>query len=559
MTDSTDSTRTGGEILVDQLLLHGVDTIYGVPGESYLAALDALHDRPIRFVICRMEAGAANAAEAHGKLTGRPGVCFVTRGPGATHASVGVHTAMQDSTPLLLLIGQIARGDRGREAFQEVDFVAMFTPLAKWAVEIDDAARLPEIMARAFRVATSGRPGPVVVSLPEDMLADRVGVHDAAPYVPVRPAASPEQVAAAIALLEQAERPFLVVGGGGWTAAAARAAAAFAEAFRIPVITSFRRQDYVDNRSPSYAGYIGVGVQPELAKRVKEADLILCVGARLGDVTTSGYTLLEPPMPRQTLIHVYPDPNEIGRVYQPALGIASGSAEFLAAARTLPPLAGARWEEWTRAARAEYEASLVPPQGRFALDLGQVLRLMRERLPADSFITNGAGNYSVWAHHYWPFPVFPGQLAPTSGAMGYGLPAAIAAKLVHPERTVVCLAGDGDFLMTGQELATAVAEGLAFVTIVVNNGMYGTIRVHQERTYPGRVVGTRLVNPDFAALARSFGGHGEIVERTEEFAAALERSLAFAGPSLIELRVDPEAITPRQTITQIRDEALARG
>jgi len=435
----------------------------------------------------------------------------------------------------------------------------MFSPLAKWAVEIDDAARLPELIARAFRLATSGRPGPVVVSLPQDMLTDRVAVPDAGPYVPVRPAASPEQAAAAVALLEQAERPFLVVGGGGWTAAAARDAAAFAEAARIPVITSFRRQDYVDNRSPSYAGYIGIGMRPELARRVGDADLVLCVGARLDDATTGGYTLLEPPTPRQALVHVYPDPDELGRVFRPVLGIASGAAEFLAAARALPPLDGARWEEGTRAARAEYEASLVPAPGPFALDLGQVLQLMRARLPADSFITNGAGNYSLWAHRYWPFPVFPAQLAPTSGAMGYGLPAAIAARLVHPERTVVCFVGDGDFLMTSQELATAAAEGLAFVTIVVNNGMYGTIRMHQERTYPGRVFGTRLVNPDFAALARSFGGHGEIVERTDQFAAALDRCLAFAGPSLIELRVDPEAITPSRTITQIRDEARARG
>ena len=558
MTDSTDSTRTGGEVLVDQLRLHGVDTIYGVPGESYLAALDAMVDRPIRFVVCRMEAGAANAADAHGRLTGRPGVCFVTRGPGATHASVGVHTAMQDSTPMLLLVGQIARGDRGREAFQEVDYVAMFSPLAKWAVEIDDAARIPEVIARAFSVATSGRPGPVVVSLPEDMLLDRVAVRDVAPYVPVRPGPTPERLAAALELLAAAERPFLVVGGGGWSAEAARDAAAFAEAWQIPVVTSFRRQDYVDNGSPSCAGYIGIGVRAELAARVKESDLILCVGARLGDATTNGYTLLESPTPRQKLVHVYPDADEIGRVYRPILGIASGSAEFLAAARSCPPPAEARWAAGTRAAHAEFVASLVVPPAAYALDMGQVIRIMRERLPADSFITNGAGNYSVWAHRHWPFPVYPAQLAPTSGSMGYGFPAALAAKLVHPGRTVVCLAGDGDFLMTGQELATAMAEGLAIVTIVANNGMYGTIRMHQEREYPGRIVGTRLVNPDFAAFARSFGAHGETVERNEEFGAALDRCLAFAGPSLIELQLDPEAIMPQQTITQIRAAALAR-
>lgn len=563
MSDSTDSTRrglrSGGEVLVDQLRIHGAELVFGVPGESFLAALDAMHDRPVRFVICRMEAGAANAAEAYGKLTGRPGICFVTRGPGATHASVGVHTAMQDSTPLLLLVGQVARGDRGREAFQEVDYEAMFAPLAKWAVEVDDATRLPEIMARAFHVATSGRPGPVVVALPEDMLAERVEVADGEPYAVTRPAARQEQVVAALDLLEQAERPLLVVGGGGWSPQAALDAAALAEAYRIPVVTSFRRQDYVDWRSPSYAGYIGVGVLPRVAQRTEDADLILCVGARLGDASTSGYTLLEPPVPRQRLVHIYPDADELGRVYRPTLGIAAGSAEFLTAARGLGPHGALPWEEWTREARAEFLSSLEPQQRPFALDLGQVVRIMRERLPEDAFITNGAGNYSVWGHRYWPFPVYPAQLAPTSGAMGYGLPAAIAAKLVFPERAVVCLAGDGDFLMSGQELATAAAEGLAFVTIVVNNGMYGTIRAHQERHYPGRVYGTQLVNPDFAAYARAFGGHGEVVERTEAFAAALDRAVAFDGPSLIELRVDPEAITPRQTITEIRDAARARA
>ena len=547
--------RTGGEILVDQLRVHGADTIFGVPGESFLAALDALHDRPIRFVICRMEAGAANAAEAYGKLTGRPGICFVTRAPGATHASVGVHTAMQDSTPMILLVGQIARADRGREAFQEVDYEAMFAPLAKLAVEVDDAARLPEVIARAFRVATSGRPGPVVVSLPEDMLTDRAVVADALPYVAARPAPRPSQVAAALELLRLAERPLLVVGGSDWSSEAGRDAVAFAEQNGMPVVNSFRRQSHLDWRSPAYAGTIGIGMTPQIAERTKAADFILCVGARLGDATTAGYTLLTPPTPQQTLVHVYPDPNELGRVFRPALGIVSSAAEFLAAARALPPVEGGRWAEWTQAARADYLSSLEPQERPFALDLGTVVKLMRERLPEDTILANGAGNYSVWWHRYWPFTVFPSQLAPTSGAMGYGFPAAIAAKLLCPERMVVCLAGDGDFLMTGQELATAAGEGLRILTLVVNNGMYGTIRMHQERTYPGRTIGTRLHNPDFAAFARSFGGHGEIVERDDEFAAALERCLAFAGPSLIELRVDPEAITPQQTITQLRAEA----
>ena len=549
--------RSGGEILVDQLRIHGADLIFGVPGESFLAALDAMHDRPIRFVICRMEAGAANAAEAYGKLTGRPGICFVTRGPGATHASAGVHIAMQDSTPMLLLIGQIARADRGREAFQEVDYVSMFGTLAKWVIEVDDAARLPEVMARAFRVATSGRPGPVVVSLPEDMLAEAASVADAEPYVAARPAPRIAQVAAALELLGKAERPLMVVGGSDWSSQTGADAVAFAEANGIPIVNSFRRQSHLDWRSPAYAGTIGIGMTPQIAQRTRDADVILCVGARLGDATTAGYTLLSSPTPKQALIHVFPEAEELGRVFQPVLGIVASSAEFLGAARALPPVDGSRWQAWTEAARSEYVASLVPPDRPFALDLGKVVTAMRERLPADTILANGAGNYSVWWHRYWPFEQFLSQLAPTSGSMGYGFPAAITAKLIHPERTVVCLAGDGDFLMTGQELATAAGEQLDIITIVVNNGMYGTIRMHQERTYPGRTIGTSLHNPDFAAFARSFGGHGEIVERDSEFAAALERCLAFAGPSLIELRVDPEAITPKQTITQLRAEARA--
>ena len=570
MTDSTDSTpagaagaarlRTGGEILVEQLRIHGADLIFGVPGESFLAALDALADSPLRFVVTRMEAGAANAAEAYGKLTGRPGICFVTRGPGATHASVGVHVAFQDSTPMILLVGQIQRGDRGREAFQEMDYEAFFGSTAKWVVEVDDARRLPEIMARAFRVATSGRPGPVVVSLPEDMLAERAEAVDARPYVATRPAPRGEQVAAALALLEEAERPLLVVGGGGWSAQAAADAAAFAEAYGIPVVTSFRRQDYVSSLSPSYAGYIGIGMSPQNAQRAKDADVILAVGARLGDATTAGYTLLQPGAPRQRLVHVHPDPDELGRVFTPAVGIAAGPAEFLAAARGLAPIGPVRWADWTERARREYLASLEPrPRPQLTLDMAHVMAVLREQLPADTILTNGAGNFSVWGHRNWSFPVYPAQLAPTNGSMGYGFPAALAAKLLHRDRTVVCLAGDGDFLMTGQELATAAAENLAILTLVVNNGMLGTIRMHQEREYPGRVYGTKLHNPDFAALARAYGAHGEAVERNDQVAVAIARALAYNGPSLVELRVDPEAITPVKTITEIRDEARQAG
>jgi acetolactate synthase-1/2/3 large subunit len=551
--------RSGGRILVDQLRLHGVDRIFCVPGESYLAALDALHDTPaIDLVVCRMEAGAANMAEADGKLTGRPGVCFVTRGPGATHASVGVHTAFQDSTPMLLLAGQVARAHRRREAFQEVDLEAMFAPLAKWAVEVDEAARIPELVARAFAVATSGRPGPVVVSLPEDVLTSGAEVDDAAGSWPFQADAAASDLELLRGLLARAERPLAIVGGGVWSEPAARGLRAWAEANDVPVCTSFRRQSYLDNRSRVYCGYAGVAVEPRLAQRVRDCDLLLALGCRLGDATTSGYTLLDAPDPGKTLVHVHPDPAELGRVYQPDLGVVASPTAVAEALPELEPVDASRWRRWTRAARADYLASLrhAPAPGR--LDPGEVMAHLRRRLPADAILANGAGNFSVWPHRFYQFRRFGTQLGPTSGAMGYGFPAAIAAKLRHPGRVVVCFAGDGDFLMTGQELATAVLHEAAIVVLVMNNAMYGTIRMHQERHYPGRVVGTGLANPDFAAYARAFGAHGEVVDRTEAFPEAFERALAAGGPALLELRVDPEAITPRQTLAQIRAEALAR-
>ncbi len=547
--------RSGGQVLVDQLVLHGADLAFGVPGESYLPVLDALRDAPMRLVVTRHEGGAANMADAYGKLTGRPGICLVTRGPGATHASNGLHTASQDSTPMILLVGQVARDAVGREGFQELDYGAVFGTMAKWVAQIDDAARVPELVARAFAVATSGRPGPVVLALPEDMLTDVVDVPDAAPHRPL--AATPPGDAAMAHLsemLERAERPLAIVGEGGWTARTGLDVAAFCEAQRIPVAASFRCQDYVDNRSPAYAGHAGLGMDPALASRIRDADVLLAIGGRLSEITTDGYTLLRPPAPAQRLVHVHPDPGLLGAVYQPELGVACELESFAAAAAKLAP-ATAR-EGLLEAAHAEYERNLqevVELPG--ALQMSAVMAALRERLGPDAILTNGAGNFSIWAHRYFEFRRHGTQLAPRSGSMGYGVPAAVAAKAVHPDRPVVCIAGDGDFLMTGQELATAVQEDLPIVVLVVNNGMYGTIRMHQERRYPGRVFATDLRNPDFAAYARAFGAHGALVERSEDVGAALDEALACGRPALVELRVDPQAITPRGTLDAIRDAA----
>jgi acetolactate synthase-1/2/3 large subunit len=542
--------RSGGRLLVDQLVVHGVDIAFCVPGESYLDVLDAFHDAPVRLVTCRHEAAAANMAEAYGKLTGRPGVCLVTRGPGAAHASVGVHTALQDSTPLVLLIGQVASDQAEREAFQEVDFRRMFGQITKWTGQIDRADRVPELVARAFATACAGRPGPVVLALPEDMLGSETEAPDALAFHLVRPQPGSEQIERLGGLLARAERPFAIVGGGGWTARAATDLREFLEGNAIPAAAAFRRQDALDNDSPSYAGDAGIGISPKLAVRIREADLLLAIGPRLGEMTTSGYTLVEPPTPRQALVHVHPGAEELGRVYRPELPILSGVEPFAAAVRELR--VEPRWREWTAAARGDYERWQEPVPTPGGLDLAVCVRTLRELLPPDTVVTNGAGNFSVWVHRFWRWHVFPSQLAPTSGAMGYGVPAAVAAKLVLPDRTVVCFAGDGDFLMSGQELATAVQHRLAILVLVVDNGMYGTIRMHQERLFPGRVVGTDLVNPDFAAYARAFGAFGEQVERTGDFAGAVDRALATGGPALLSLRVDPELITPRTTISALR-------
>ncbi|SDE70914.1 thiamine pyrophosphate-binding protein [Limimaricola pyoseonensis] len=543
--------RHGGAILVEQLVRLGVERVFSVPGESFLAVLDGLHDSAIANVVCRHEGGAAMMAEAQGKLTGRPGVAFVTRGPGATNAASGVHVARQDSTPMVLFVGQIARGDRDREAFQEVDYRAMFAPLAKWVAEIDDPARIPEYVGRAFEVACSGRPGPVVLALPEDVLSARA---EAADLVPAPERIAPDLSNAArriVARLAEAERPLVVAGGPHWSAEAAADLARFAEAQGLPIAAGFRRQDYMDNRHPNYAGDLNVGVNPRLAARLREADTVLVLGSRLGDIETQGYTLMEPGGHGKTLIHVHADADEIGRVYRPELAVTAPAPAMLAALAACAPGERDR-TEWVSAARADYEAWLAPQETPGAVKLERVIGWLSDNLPEDAILTNGAGNYAGWLHRYFRFKGFRTQLAPTSGSMGYGFPAAIAASLAHPDRAVVCLAGDGCFQMTLNEMSTAAQHGAAPVVIVVNNGRYGTIRMHQEKHYPGRVSGTALANPDFAALARAYGGHGETVERDADFPEAFARARAAGRPAVIELRVDPDALSTGQTLSGLR-------
>jgi acetolactate synthase-1/2/3 large subunit len=549
--------RSGGEILADALVGQGVGLVFCVPGESFLPFLAAAHQRAdrLKIVSCRQEGGAAYMAEAAGKLTGRPGVCFVTRGPGACNAAVGVHTAFQDSTPMLLLIGQVARGDRGREAFQELDYGQMYGALAKHVEEIDDPARIPESVARAFAVAQAGRAGPVVLVFPEDVLAQTAEAADLAPVPVARPHPAPHRMDRLAALLAAAERPLVIVGGSGWDAAAAAQLRAFAEAWQLPVAAAFRCQDILDNESPSYAGELGTTLAPALGGKVLEADLLLTVGARLSEMDTQGYTLIQPPSPRQGLIHVYPVGAELGRVYQASLPIHAAVGPFAAAAAVLPPPVAPRWAEWTRELRRAQLANRTPGPCPGALDMGRVIEEMAGQLPDDAIICHGAGNYTGWVQRYYPWRRYRTQISPLNGSMGYGLPAAVAAKLLQPERPAVALAGDGCFLMTGQELATAMACGVALVVLVINNGMYGTIRMHQERTYPGRTLATDLVNPDFVGLARSYGAWSERVERTAEFAPAFARALAAGRPAVLELKVDPEAISTRTTLSALRNPA----
>jgi acetolactate synthase I/II/III large subunit len=559
------SSRSGGQILVDALQVHGVDTAFGVPGESYLDVLDALHDSDIRFVINRQEGGAAFMAEAYGKLTGKPGICFVTRGPGATNASIGVHTAFQDSTPLILFIGQVGTDFMDREAFQEIDYRRMYGQMAKWVAQIDRADRIPEYIARAFQVATSGRPGPVVLALPEDMLVTQAEVADTRRYQPVQASPSAAQIDTLRGMLKDAKKPLLLLGGGTWTDAACADVQRFAEANGLPVACAFRFQDLLDNDHPHYVGDVGIGINPKLAARVKEADVLIAFGPRLGEMTTSGYSLLTSPVPQQRLVHIHPDPQELGSVYQAELMIAGGAPETARMLAAMAPVDSSAWRHTVEEAKAELRAwQQQPPifkDGSAPLDLWQLVQDLQATLPHDTIVTNGAGNYATWAHRYWRYGAMRTQLAPTSGAMGYGVPAGVAAKIVHPDRTVVTFAGDGEFMMTGQELATAVQYRAGLVLIVFNNNMFGTIRMHQEREYPGRVSGTGLHNPDFAALAQAYGGHGEVVEKTADFAPALQRAVAFTNeqnlPAVIELRYDGNLITPGATLETIRKNAEA--
>lgn len=545
--------RTGARHIVDALVAHGVDRVFCVPGESYLPVLDALHDvsDKIELVACRMEAGAANMAEAHGKLTGRPGVCMVTRGPGATHASVGVHTAQQDSTPMLLFIGQVSTSDKGREAFQEVDYEAFFGPLAKWSVELEDAARAHEIVDRAFSMALQGRMGPVAIALPEDMLAAEAVTDVAAPRVVPTQGIAPSTVDEIGALLARAQKPVLLLGGSGWNDAALAAIRNFAERNDLPVVLSFRRKDLFDNDSPNFVGDLGLGPNPRLIARLREADLVIALGARLGENPTQGYTLFTRAETAEKLVHIHPGAEEIGRVWPVRLGAV---ADVRCAAEALSALhVRGEWAAWRAEARLDYEVWTTPIAVTGAVNMSEIVAHMVEVLPRDAIITNGAGNYAAWLHRFVRHRTFRTQLAPTSGAMGYGVPAAIAAKLAHPEREVVAFAGDGCFLMTGQELATAVQYKANIVIVVVDNGSYGTIRMHQERHFPRRVSATSLINPDFADYARAFGAWAATVEKTADFAEAFASARGAGRPALLHIKTDIEDISPGKTITALRN------
>lgn len=562
MPDSTSpvSTQSAAALLVDCLAEQGCERIFTVPGESFLAVLDALPDRPeIEVVTCRQEGGVAFMACADGTMTGRPGVAFVTRGPGATNASIGVHVAHQDSQPMILFVGDVARPMQGREGFQEVDFPAFFGPICKWAARIDDPARIPEYIARAYAVAISGRPGPVVLALPEDMLVEQVPAALAARPFAVRPAQAvcPDAMRALFDMIADAASPVAIIGGAGWNAKAREYFQQFAERIGLPVATAFRRQDAIAPDSPVYAGNLGYGPNPKLVERVKNADLIIAVGARLGEATTDGYEVPTLEHPGQTLVHIHPDPEELGRVYRTDLALCCAVDEFAECAALwedeaiIPFDAGAQ-------ANAEWEAWSTPQPSDAQIDLGLCVKAMREALPADTIIANGAGNFAGWWHRYWRYEAFPGQLAPTCGAMGYGVPAAVAASLRFPDRTVVAVAGDGDFLMNGQELATAAQYGANLIVVVIDNGAYGTIRMHQEREYPGRVSATALANPDFAKLGEAYGAWSTRVETTAQFVAALHEAKGRSGIRLIHAVTDLERIAASgATISGLRARAKA--
>ncbi len=549
-------TRSGAEVLINSLKINAVERIFCIPGESYLAALDALYDRDeIAVVVCRNEGGAAYMAEAEGKLSGRPGVCFVTRGPGATNASGGLHVAMQDSTPMILLIGQVARNNIEREAFQEIDYRRMFSQVAKWVAQIDDANRIPEYLNRAFSVATGGRPGPVVLALPADMLTDATTMPDMNPWQIVETSPSTDDVAKTIAMLAEARDPLIIVGGSGWSEQTRRQLQAFAESSQIPVANSFRCQDYFDNEHPAYIGDLGIGVNPALTRHIRECDCLLVIGARLGGLTTGDFSLIDIPCPRQRLIHVYPQAEELGHIYQPELAINAGAAPFVASLVAMAPPASDDNNDRRKIleqAHQEYLDWNRPISAEGDLQLSEIIHQVRQQLPADAIVCNGAGNNTGWLHRFFRYREFRTQLAPTSGTMGYGLPAAVAAKLRYPERCVIAFTGDGDFMMNGQELATAMQYHANIIVIVIDNGIYATIRMHQEREYPGRVIGTDMVNPDFVALAMAHGAHGERVTRTDEFQSALVRCMKASSPALIEIRQDPDILTPSTTLQSLR-------
>jgi len=552
-----DNARSGGEILIDQLSIHGVRHAFCVPGESYLAALDAFYGSDIQLTVCRHESTAAIMAEAVGKITGRPGICFVTRGPGATNGSAGIHIARQDSSPMIMFVGQVGREMRGREAFQELDYRAVFGTMAKWATEIDDPSRIPEIVSRAFHTACNGRPGPVVIALPEDMLRDRVSVADAAAFTPVEIWPGADDINRLQKLLAEAKRPVVLIGGSRWTEQASAALMRFAERFALPVATTFRRGHLFDAMHRCYAGDFGIGPNPKLLARVKGADLVLLIGGRFGEMPSQSYSVFDIPEPQTKLVHVHPGAEELGRVYHAHLAINAAPTPFCAALENMQPPKEIAWRGESDTAHADYLAwgeKATPVPG--AVNLGEIMVWLRENLPADAIVTQGAGNFSGWVHRFYRVRKFGGLVGATSGSMGYGLPAALAMQTLYRDRTVVCVAGDGDFLMTGQDFATAVQYQLPVIVLVADNGIYGTIRMHQERDYPGRVIATNLRNPDFAAYALAFGGYGALVEKSADFPAAFAAARASGKPSILHLKIDPEAITPTATLTGIREKSL---
>ena len=534
--------RHGGQILIDQLKIQGVDRVFCIPGESYLPALDGLYESGIQTIVGRQEGGVAMMAEASGKLTGRPGIAFVTRGPGASNASAGIHIAFQDSTPMILFVGQVDSSHRDREAFQEVDYKKMFSPLAKWVAEIDNIERLPEYISKAFNIALSGRPGPVVLSLPEDTLFAKADIPDAPKANPSKQMVSEEDVNEVIDKLKLAKNPFIIVGGSGWSSEAAENLGKFAKSMGIPVGTSFRCQDYLDNRHPNYVGDVGIGINPALLKRIKLADCVLVLNARLGEMTTGGYSMFDIPKTKQYLIHIHPDPNELGSVYQPDIGLVCNSAEFIKKAVNNSK---EHQNKSPTKERANYQAWQKPLTTPGNVKMEVVIKTLSNILPEETIITNGAGNYNGWLHRYFTYKGWRTQVGSTSGSMGYGLPAAVAAKLIHHDKEVICLSGDGCFQMTMQEFGTACQYGLNIIIIISNNSVYGTIKMHQEKAFPGRPSGTSMVNPNFAELAKSYGGHGEVVLSTDQFSGALERARNSNKPAILDLRTDPKAINPQ--------------